>query len=212
MTKGSTNRGNDVDEILKDLDGGCHRGIDGGEYVNNDGGGGIDLFGIEIDDILKENVKNGRGGVRWVDEDGTKDDRNDDEDDDVAMCLPPLVSLSSMNATTTSARRPWRRTAVLALASALAFLAIMGIGYGIGYAIAGGGGNRTSSNSSQETVSSSMMEVVSDMPTYSPTLAPSSSPVSTLRSVEVVVSNDVPGDMFLYVPEGGMDDVGDDGG
>jgi hypothetical protein len=175
------NRGSDVDDILKDLD-----GVNGNFRRKEEEDNGIDLFGIEIDDIIKE--ANDRRGLSW-----------EDDDTDVVMCLPHLVDPSSSSSK--SARRPWRRMALVGLASLLAFFALIAVGYGIGYAISGGGGggNRSPSRPETSSVTSSMMEVVSEIPTYSPTvLAPSTSPVEASRSVEVV-SNDIPGDKVLYV-------------
>jgi hypothetical protein len=68
----------------------------------------------------------------------------------------------------TSTRRPQRRTSLFVVtAFLLAFAALVGVGYGLGYAISGSGDQL----SSGATVSSSMVEAGADatIPTYSPT-------------------------------------------
>ena len=46
-----------------------------------------------------------------------------------------------VDAPTTSARCPWKRTALAAVPSLLAFFALIAVGYGIGRAISSGGGS-----------------------------------------------------------------------
>ena len=137
---------------------------------------------------IKKVIKNTRRGGRW-------DDNND------AVNLPPEVedsddirdvdSIRDVDVSSTSARRPRRRTSLFAVtASLLAFASLVGIGYSHGYAISSG----KDQLSSGATVSSSMMEVVdAAIPSYSPTYMP----VAALRSVEQIVSNDVePGSLY----------------
>ena len=166
--------GVEVDEILNDL------AQEHESHHNNQNHNMIDLNGVEIDEI----IKNTRRGVRW-------DDNND------VLNLPPEVEddddedVRDVGAST-SARRPWRWTALVVVWSLLAFAALVAIGYGLGYAISGGGGG--GDRSSGTTVSSSMMEAAdTEIPTYSPTYShpPTSSPVGVLRIVEQIVSNDV---------------------
>ena len=92
----------------------------------------IDPNGVEI----KKVIKNTRRGGRW-------DDNND------AVNLPPEVedsddirdvdSIRDVDVSSTSARRPRRRTSLFAVtASLLAFAALVGVGYVHGYAISAG--------------------------------------------------------------------------
>lgn len=163
--------GFEVDEILNDLAQG-HESVHSNHNLNM-----IDLNGVEIDEIIKHT----RRGVRW----------NDDNND--VVNIPPdndgggEEDVRDVDAST-SARRPWRWTALVVVWSLLAFAALAGVGYGVGYAIS------RSSPSSEVTVSSSMMEVVdAAIPSYSPTYMP----VAALRSVEQIVSNDVePGSLY----------------
>ena len=163
--------GFEVDDILNDLAQG-HESVHTNHNLNM-----IDLNGVEIDEIIKHT----RRGVRW-----------DDDNNDVVN-IPPEnddggdEDVRDVDAST-SARRPWTWMALVVVWSLLAFAALAGVGYGVGYAIS------RSSPSSEVTVSSSMMEVVdAAIPSYSPTYMP----VAALRSVEKIVSNDVePGSLY----------------
>jgi hypothetical protein len=117
------NRGAEVEEILNDLRGGRQHDVDDA----ND-----DPSGVEIDDIVMASTT--RRGVRW-----------DDGGNDGAL-PSPLVDYchkdaeDNVDAPTTLARRPWRRTALAAVPSLLPFFALIAVGYGISRAISGGGG------------------------------------------------------------------------
>jgi hypothetical protein len=87
----------------------------------------IDPNGVEINKI----IKNTRRGGQW-------DDNND------VVNLPPKVEdsddirdvngIRDVNVSSTSARRPRRRTSLFTVtASLLAFAALVGVGYGHGY-------------------------------------------------------------------------------
>jgi hypothetical protein len=163
--------GFEVDEILNDLAQG-HESVHTNHNLNM-----IDLNGVEIDEIIKHTKR----GVRW----------NDDNND--VVNIPPEnddsfeEDVRDVDAST-SARRPWTWTALVVVWSLLAFAALAGVGYGVGYAIS------RSSPSSEATVSSSMMEAVeAEISSYSPTYMP----VAALRTVEQIVSNDVePGSLY----------------
>jgi hypothetical protein len=117
------NRGAEVKEILNNLRSGRQHDVDDA----ND-----NLSRVKIDNIVMASAM--RRGMRW-----------DDGGNNGA--LPPLLvhyrhkdADNYVDAPTTLARRPWRRVALVVVASLLAFFTLIAVGSGIGRAISGGGG------------------------------------------------------------------------
>lgn len=158
----------------------------------------IDLNGIEIDEIIKQQqqLPERRRSVTWDDELVLVNLPPDDDTRHVASSPPPLIlppddDVSIVKSTT---RARWGRLAVVIVASLLSFSAVAAVGYGLGYAIMSRDKQASPSPVESTTEMTMNMPVVDDqnvLLTHTPTYSPTPSTTAALG----IASNDVADDV-----------------